>query len=135
MKQAVNHLIDQIIQSSHQALNANKPCVDHLVSYFCDATKIDLHPDFFVDENATRTPKGKAVSMTTAAQCAEEFLRTQVFIRGVHQAIEDQLAQHQKVNLLYGGTGPFGLLVLPLLHRFSTPRAANHLIGHPPRIA
>ncbi len=118
-KLAMNQLIDQIIQSSDKTVNSNKAIVDDLVSHLCDITHIDLHPDFFTDENATRTSKGKAVSMTTAAQCAEEYLRTQVFIRGVNQAIEDQLAQNKKVNLLYGGTGPFGLLVLPLLHRFS----------------
>ncbi|NRA56081.1 MAG: hypothetical protein HRU23_18230 [Gammaproteobacteria bacterium] len=65
--------------------------VDDLVQCLCDITMIELHPDVFLDLDATITPVGKAVSMITAAQCAQEHMRTQVFIRGVHQAIVEQL--------------------------------------------
>jgi len=121
MKIEFNHLIQHILDSKETDLTGNKAIVDQLVCLLCKVTNIDLHPLMFFDEDATITQKGKAVSMTTAAQCAEEYMRTQVFLRGVHQAIQDQLSQHKSIHILYAGTGPFGLLVLPLLHAFSQP--------------
>lgn len=119
MKAALNQLVDQILEATDKELVANKSVVDQIVYMLCDITAIELHPPIFIDDGATETGKGKAVSMVTAAQCAEEYMRTQVFLRGVYQAIQEQLESKPYIQLLYAGTGPFGLLVLPLLHRFS----------------
>ncbi|WP_051228319.1 class I SAM-dependent methyltransferase [Oceanospirillum beijerinckii] len=119
MSHKINDIIDQILNAPEHQLPSLKPLVDELVCQLCDITGIELHPAFFQDEHATETPCGKAVSMTTAAQCAEEFIRTQVFLRGVFQAIQDQLKTQDSIRILYAGTGPFGLLVIPLLHQFT----------------
>lgn len=94
-----------------------KPIVDELVVRLCEITDLDLHPALFLDEHATITAQGKAVSPTTAAQCAEDVQRTLVFMQGVYAAIQQKLQQknNQKIAVLYAGTGPFGLLLIPLL--------------------
>ncbi|WCN10194.1 class I SAM-dependent methyltransferase [Marinomonas mediterranea] len=128
----LNELVDVMLDSAPERLIANKSIVDRLVELLCDVTKIELHPALFRDEHATTTSKGRAVSMTTAAQCAEEFMRTQVFIRGAYSAITEQLKGKESIELLYGGTGPFGLIVLPLLHRFAPEQVQLTLLDiHP----
>jgi len=119
MQQPLNSLIRQILDCPDAQLIANKATVDQLVEQLCSITGICLHPNLFLDEHATLTTQGKAVSMTTAAQCAEEYMRTQVFLRGVYQAIQAQLVVHDEIEILYAGTGPFGLLLVPLLPLFS----------------
>jgi hypothetical protein len=96
-----------------------KPWLDKLVAALCHVVHIELHPEFFFDTGATVTEHGKAVSPTTAAQCAEDIERSRVFMQGVYQAIQERTDRGQKVHLLYAGTGPFGLLVVPLLPFFS----------------
>ncbi|WP_039912452.1 phytanoyl-CoA dioxygenase family protein [Cellvibrio mixtus] len=98
-----------------------KPLVDQLVADLCTITGIDLHPEFFLDENASITARGKAVSPTTAAQCAEDVERTRVFMQGVYRALQQKCAQENvsPVRVLYAGTGPFALLLVPLLPLFN----------------
>lgn len=109
-----------------------KPIVDQLVASLCDVTGLELHPDLFFDKAASITAQGKAVSTTTAAQCAEDVERTRVFIQGVHAALQQKLAaqasavaggldtslnqeEQPPVRVLYAGTGPFALLLVPFL--------------------
>lgn len=98
-----------------------KPIVDELVRRLCAITGLELHPSLFLDEHATVTAQGKAVSPTTAAQCAEDVQRTRIFMQGVYAAIQQKLQHHnhqinhQAIDVLYAGTGPFGLLLIPLL--------------------
>lgn len=108
-------LVAQLLASTHTG--EAKPVVDALVKQLCEITDIDLHPDLFLDEHATITAQGKAVSPTTAAQCAEDVARTRIFMQGVYAAIQQKLQQNnnQPIDVLYAGTGPFGLLLIPLL--------------------
>lgn len=98
-----------------------KACIDPMLQAFCHHLDVDLHPAIFFDNEYTATAYGKAVSTITAAQCAEDYERGRVFIQGVYQAVQDQLAvkDQEPVRLLYAGTGPFGWLVLPLLSMFT----------------
>ncbi len=57
---------------------------------------------------------GVAISPVQAAKCTKEMLRTQVFIKGIKDALIDQAKVKKKVHVLYAGTGPFGILLLPL---------------------
>lgn len=107
-----------------------KPIVDALVKQLCDITDLDLHPALFLDEHATITAQGKAVSPTTAAQCAEDVQRTLIFMQGVDAAIQQKL-QHknnQSIDVLYAGTGPFGLLLIPLLPLLDAARVRVTLL-------
>jgi hypothetical protein len=87
----------------------------------CQQVGLELHPPLFIDADATITAFGKAVSPTTAAQCAEDPERSRVFIQGIFAAISERLTKQPErpVQLLYAGTGPLGWLMLPLLALFS----------------
>lgn len=99
----------------------SKRLIDPMLKQLCQIAAVELHPESFLDTEASHTPFGKAVSFTTAAQCAEDPERGRVFIQGIYQAIQDRLKAHpgQIVNILYAGTGPFAWLLLPLLPLFS----------------
>lgn len=104
----------------------------------CQLGDLQLHPEFFTDTDATFTAHGKAVSMTTAAQCAEDSERSRVFMQGIYQAISDQLvlAPTRPVRVLYAGTGPFGWLLLPLLPLFNAAQLQLWLLDiHPQSLA
>lgn len=97
-----------------------KRLIDPVLAQLCALTEVDLHPELFLDSEASITPFGKAVSLTTAAQCAEDPERGRIFIQGIYHAIQDKLALNpqQAVQILYAGTGPFAWLLLPLLPLF-----------------
>lgn len=98
-----------------------KSVVDQLVKNLCEITGVELHPALFLDEGASVTANGKAVSPTTAAQCAEDVERTRIFMQGVYAAVQQKLASAaaEPVHVLYAGTGPFALLLVPLLPLFT----------------
>lgn len=121
-----------------QSASAARLLITPMLDLLCQLGDIQLHPEFFTDTDATLTAHGKAVSTTTAAQCAEDSERSRVFIQGIFQAISDQLvlAPNQPVRLLYAGTGPFGWLLLPLLPLFSAAQLQLWLLDiHPQSLA
>ena len=81
---------------------------------------IDLDtPENRTDVHATG---GVAIAPSWAALCVEDAIRTRQFVRGVHQAIEQVLAEKKDsspVEILYAGTGPFATLVLCLLPQYT----------------
>ena len=115
MANSIPTLVDRLLICA--TAGEAKPIVDELVARLCEITELDLHPALFLDEHATITAQGKAVSPTTAAQCAEDVQRTRIFMQGVYAAIQQKLRQknNQTITVLYAGTGPFGLLLVPLL--------------------
>ncbi|WP_432467751.1 aspartyl/asparaginyl beta-hydroxylase domain-containing protein [Agarivorans sp. Z349TD_8] len=112
-------LAEQIVSCPHEERYGLRKPLRELATSLANLSALDLHPDIFLDTDFTMTPYGKAVSMTTAAQCAEEVLRTAVFVRAIHQAISERLHPEQPVSVLYAGTGPFATLLLPLMGMFS----------------
>jgi len=115
MSNSIASLVTQLLACPNAG--EAKPVVDLLVRHLCNITGLELHPALFLDEHATITAQGKAVSPTTAAQCAEDVQRTRIFMQGVYAAIQQKLQHnnHQAIDVLYAGTGPFGLLLIPLL--------------------
>lgn len=95
------------------------PLLHELINALCELARFDLNPPVFLDNNATYTIHGKAVSPIVAARCAEDIERSRVFMRGIFQAISERVNEGKKVTLLYAGTGPFALLVLPALAHFN----------------
>ena len=120
-----NQYLHQFALNLLESQNAGeaKDLIDPLLERLCETVDLELHPDGFRDEDASETCFGKAVSLTTAAQCAEDPERGRVFIQGLYQAIHDQLTikPSEPVQVLYAGTGPFAWLILPLLTLF-TPK-------------
>lgn len=112
----------------------SKRLIDPILEQLCQITAVELHPEYFLDTEASTTPFGKAVSLTTAAQCAEDPERGRVFIQGIYQAIQDKLALNPQrpIQILYAGTGPFAWLLLPLLPLFSASQIQVTLLDiHP----
>lgn len=96
-----------------------RPLITSLLATLCRHLNLDLHPQQYKDKDFTLTPFGKAVSPTTAAQCAEDIERSRVFMQAMHKAVQDRLTAQRPVFVLYAGTGPLGWLILPLLSVFS----------------
>ncbi len=70
-----------------------------------------------ISAGETRLGDGLALSPTMAAMCAQDYARTAVFLRGLHQAIRDahDRAPQRPVRVLYAGSGPYALLATPLM--------------------
>ncbi len=122
-QQRLIDIIQAFLLSPEATLYQNQPLIDEMCAILCEVTGVDLNPEGILEDH-TPTARGKAVSLVTAGRCAKELMRTQVFIRGVYAALQDQKQQsgaksRRPVQLLYAGTGPFGLLVIPLLPLFS----------------
>ena len=77
-----------------------------------------------------QTASGKAIATLWAAKCITDFLRTQRFFRGIHQAVIDSQQKYpgEKINILYAGSGPFATLALPVMCLFSSDEVSFTLI-------
>ena len=59
---------------------------------------------------------GRAISPAAAATCIKDFRRTAAFLRGVKSALRDVRERIAgRLEVVYGGTGPFAMLLLPFL--------------------
>ncbi|MFC1750248.1 hypothetical protein ACFL2V_15720 [Pseudomonadota bacterium] len=131
---AVTYHIQQLINNAPHA-GKNKIHTDKLVEIFSAVTEISASDDMNNWQDAD-LQSGVAISPVQAARCLQETVRTQIFLKGVAKAIEEKLQQHKRINILYAGTGPYGLLLLPLLRLInSTCITATLLDIHPENIA
>ncbi len=105
-----------LLQCGNQ-IGLMKQAVDEMYRQFLDFSTVTI------DNQNDRTiylADGKAISPAQAAHCLLEMKRTAIFLRGIHQAIEDKLQYKRSTPLaiLYAGTGPYATLLTPLLHLF-----------------
>ena len=80
----------------------------------------EFNPDS--DENRENLPtiNGNALGPLWAAMCIDDFMRTKIFLTGIHEAILNKLVENKRpVNILYAGSGPFATLVTPLTTCFT----------------
>ncbi|MDG1333864.1 MAG: hypothetical protein P8P74_16120 [Crocinitomicaceae bacterium] len=96
-----------------------------------EASIIDINE--FNDQAHVHLDTGIAIGLKWAASCLDDSIRTQKFIRGTKRAIEDKLKGKGCVQVLYGGTGPFATLILPLLAHFSADQLKVTLLDVNPR--
>jgi hypothetical protein len=94
---------------------------DQLVAIFAKLTGVDARAQMLTQDDCY-TDSGVAISPVQAAKCLQEPLRSQVFLKAVKQAIIDrqETPSTGPITILYAGTGPYGLLVLPLLALMKT---------------
>ncbi|TVV44039.1 hypothetical protein [Thalassolituus sp. C2-1] len=86
----------------------------------------------------TLTANGLALAPDMAATCADDAVRTIMFLRGTRAAIADQYAQGSggPVRILYAGCGPYAILAVPLMLVLSAEEASFTLIDiHPESVA
>lgn len=82
--------------------------------FLLDLTQLSLEGDHL--RNDVHSSGGIAIGTEWAARCIDDMLRTKRFVKGLAEAIDDQLSRGKKpVELLYAGSGPFATLALPLL--------------------
>lgn len=74
----------------------------------------------------TLLPSGKAIAFQGAARCLREYRRTHKFLVGVEAAI--RVAQSRfpgtRIRLMEAGCGPFAILALPMVLRFTPEQLA-----------
>ncbi|GLQ30244.1 phytanoyl-CoA dioxygenase family protein [Litoribrevibacter albus] len=114
-----------LIESSPDAGFA-KPHIDALVQALAKITGISANDT--LDTLGETLDSGIALSPVQAAKCLQDLMRTHSFMRGVARAIQDQLKEKEQVEILYAGTGPYGLLLLPVLACFKDHRIQATLI-------
>ncbi|MCL1052124.1 phytanoyl-CoA dioxygenase family protein [Shewanella abyssi] len=107
--------VGAILNSNPSEIGAVKQSIESLALILSEASGVDDLKEDDIAFGESLTACGLAVSPTVAAKCAQDLLRTQQFIQGIEQAIADKSLHCTEVNILYAGTGPFGLLILPLL--------------------
>lgn len=75
---------------------------------------------------------GLAINSRAAAHCVTDYLRTAVFLRGVHAAlaVAQQRTPDKSIQILYAGCGPYATLLLPLLGRFDPTRLDITLLDY-----
>jgi len=106
----------KIVQSSPSDIGILKPILDQVGKALSQISGVDLDTSENIASGETYTKAGLAVSPVIAAKCLQDIARTCCFIQGIDQAIKDKIAEENGVvQILYAGTGPYGLLLLPLL--------------------
>ncbi len=73
---------------------------------------------------------GVALAPADAGSCLVDPVRTPAFARGVCAAIDAAVARFpgERVEVLYAGCGPFGMLILPACTRFSAEQVGFTLL-------
>ncbi|MEJ2320948.1 MAG: hypothetical protein P8Z31_01035 [Gammaproteobacteria bacterium] len=83
-----------------------------------------------IERDEIHTANGLAVSPTMAAMCADDYLRTTLFLRGLHDAIDRMRHSitQRPVHVLYAGCGPYATLAVPLMTLFGAREACFTLL-------
>lgn len=107
--------LTRILLDTGRDASALRPEVVALAEYLVEASG-HVAGDV-VTEGESRTDEGLALSPSMAAMCIDDYVRTIVFLRGVHAAVES-VDVDRPVRVLYVGCGPLATLVAPLLTVF-----------------
>lgn len=93
-----------------------------LYSLFSSVSGLDEDSERIGDCDATRLPKGEAISPRDAAACLLDAARTSKFVRGLHAAVLEAQKRFAgaTIEILYAGCGPFAPMAIPLTTRFSS---------------
>lgn len=126
-------LVNELLILPNQA-GLVKPITDRVAELCYEITGISGDDDMN-NWHDVKLNKGVAISPVQAAKCTKEMLRTQIFIKGINEAFKSIQNTQEKKHILYAGTGPFGILVLPLLALSKDPSLRVSLIDiHPENI-
>ncbi|MEM9276560.1 MAG: hypothetical protein AAGA80_26980 [Cyanobacteria bacterium P01_F01_bin.143] len=98
-----------------------RPEVLEIIGVLKNVSKFQINQDRDIAKDETLTKNGLALSPTMAAMCADDYVRTIVFIRGLHDAIQDirKCESDRPIRILYVGSGPYATLAIPLMSVFS----------------
>jgi len=124
-------IIEELRRLTRETLNYRGPrgilagLVHELVGVLQSVANFRIDEALDITEGETACGQGLAISPTQAAGCADEFLRTAAFLRGLQGAIEEALDSNsgRPVRVLYAGSGPYATLAVPLMSLFSPDEA------------
>lgn len=116
LQRDMSQSVMRILQSSPNDIGILKPVLDQMGTVLSQLSGVDFETSENIGSGETYTKAGLAVSPVIAAKYLQDIARTRCFIQGIDQAIKDKIAEgNGVVQILYAGTGPYGLLLLPLL--------------------
>ena len=104
------------------------PQADALRSLFEALAPVRIDPCRDIAMGQQRLGSGLAISPALAAMCIREPFRTLAFIRGLAEAIGEVMRPDKPVRVLYAGCGPYALLAVPLMTRFSAAQVSFTLL-------
>lgn len=115
-KKTLRRLTQLLLDSGNRACQM-RPEVLALTDLLKHSSQFQMDLSHAVSDGETYTKEGLAVSPMMAAMCADDYMRTIMFIRGLNNAISRKLetAASVPINVLYVGCGPFALQVVPLM--------------------
>lgn len=114
-----------------------RPGVLELQRLLTAAAGDGFREDAEIASGESRSARGLALSPTMAAMCVADYVRTIVFLRGLHAAISAHRSGDpaRPTRILYAGTGPFATLAVPLMSVLDPSEAVFTLLDlHPEAI-
>lgn len=119
----MRELVDAIL-AQENPVHSLRPEILDLLEVFKSKSRSEWDRKEDLAAGESRTGEGLAVSPSMAAMCVEDYARTVVFLRGVHQAVLEAAkgCEARPVRVLYAGCGPFGTLAVPLMALFAPER-------------
>lgn len=127
----INSISDTLLDES-SAPEKLRAALDAFVRVCAEVTNVRPDPSFDAWAEDSFLDHGVAINTQAAAQCALDYQRSVVFIRGIYAAI-GSLRKHfgdQPIEILYAGCGPFATLVLPLLGKFQPGDMKLYLLDY-----
>lgn len=126
-------LREKLTEATHNILKPGDfhddlaPAIKEYHDLLTQASEID--PDDAAQRMHIQTDHGNAIGVYWAACCVKEIFRTQRFVKGLAQAIDDLHQKGKKtVHILYAGTGPFAALALPIMLHYKPSQVKFTLI-------
>lgn len=116
----LKQIADELLSDADEDIKLS--AATRLYSLFSSASRLDENSDRIGDCDATRLPKGEAISPRDAAACVLDAARTSKFLRGLHAAVLEAQKRFPgaTIEILYAGCGPFAPMAIPLTTRFSS---------------
>ena len=136
-------MIEQLRKATATVLDRNqsahtlRPEVIEITTVLASSQAVWASSQQDISRGETQTSNGLALSPTMAAMCAEDYVRTIAFIRGIHAAIVDvrNRLPDRPARVLYAGCGPYATLAVPLMTLFSPAELTFTLLDiHPESI-
>jgi len=112
--------IGQVFIKEERDYESLKIAVDRYKQLMHDLLGLDFENGKNRENLSTET--GIAIGPTWAAMCLDDIIRTQKFVKGIFEAVEELLSKRKDskpIHILYAGTGPYATLILPVLASYS----------------
>lgn len=120
LREKLDKVVEQLFFSGVHNLQLREEVLQ-LTSIIANSSEFTPYSHVPIEHGETQTNAGLAVSPTMAAMCADDYMRTIMFIKGLHSAVSQKLTEtsERPVKVLYVGCGPYALLAIPLMTLFS----------------